>query len=369
MKKKILIVSMTVGSGHVRAGRALAEYADKYLPGLSVEHLDAADIASPLARLFNRKMYEITIQNFPELWGQAYKAFDHRSSANALRQISQLQAPFCKKLVRYIVSRQPDAIIFTYVGVAQLLSSTCRKRLPGVKIGMVVTDYHGHSLYNMPVIDHYFVADQFVKDDLVAAGVAADRVLVSGMPVSPSFYAPLLVQELKTKYGLPARQNVVLMMPNFLHREEVEPTIGELLALKPKISLVVLASGNKELYYQISASPLSGCDNLTLIDWTDAMNEFMRLADVVVSKPGGMTVSECISLAKPLVIINPIPGQEEANARFMERNSFGIIAHNRAEIVDGVLKSLRGRKRSNSFGQSPERNSCKEIFDYFLDSH
>ena len=366
MGKKILIVSMTVGSGHVRAGRALAEYADKYLPDISVEHLNAADIASPLARLFNQKMYETMVSNFPELWGRAYEAFDHRVSAEALRHISQLQAPFCKKLVRYIVSKRPDGIIFTYVGIAQLLSPICHKRLDGVNIGMVVTDYHGHSLYNMPAIDRYFVADEYVKDELVSAGVAGERIQVSGMPVSPSFYAKRSVPELKTKYGLTNRQPVVLMMPNFLSRDEVEPTIAELLARKPLINLIVVASGNKELYYQISSSPLGDKSNLTLINWTDAMDEFMRLSDVVISKPGGMTVSECISLAKPLVIINPIPGQEERNARFMERNHLGIIARDRRQIIEGVFKSLRRRARKNSFGQSLERNSCKEIFDYFL---
>lgn len=367
MEKKILIVSMTVGSGHVRAGRALAEYADKYLPGIRAEHLNAADIASPLARLFNQKMYETVVTNFPELWGQAYKAFDHRATAQALRRISQLQAPFCRKLVRYIVSKRPDGIIFTYVGIAQLLSPIFRRRLEGVKIGMVVTDYHGHSLYNMPAVDRYFVADQYVKDDLVSAGVAGERIQVSGMPVSPLFYARRPAQELKTKYGLNSRQPVVLMMPNFLPREEVEPTIAELLDLKQKINLIVVSSGNKELYYQISSSVLSDNDNLTLINWTDAMDELMRVSDVVISKPGGMTVSECISLGKPLVIINPIPGQEEANARFMERSNLGIIAADRRGIMEAVQKLLRRRSRKNISEQSLENNSCKAIFDYFID--
>ena len=366
MQKKILIVSMTVGSGHVRAGRALVEYADKYLPEILVENLDAADIASPLARLFNRDIYETVISNFPELWGKAYEAFDHKPTARALRGISQLQAPFCKKLIRYIFSKRPDGIIFTYIGIAQLLAPICRRRLGPVAIGMVVTDYHGHSLYNMPAIDRYFVADQFVKDGLVSAGVAGERIKVTGMPVSPSFYARRSVKELKTKYGLPARQPVVLMMPNFMPSQEVEQTIYDLLDLKPKVSLVVVTSGNKELNYHIGASPLSNNENLTLINWTDAMDEFMGLANVIVSKPGGMTVSECISLGKPLVIIKPIPGQEEANARFVERNKLGVVAHGQKEIAAAVSKYLQRNKKINSAGQSLERNSCKEIFDYFI---
>jgi processive 1,2-diacylglycerol beta-glucosyltransferase len=366
MQKKILIVSMTVGSGHVRAGRALAEYANAYLPQILAEHLDAADIASPLARLFNQKMYEITIQNFPELWGRAYKAFDRSAAAKALQQLARLQAPFCKRLVRYIVSKQPDGIIFTYVGIAQLLAPVCRQRLKNAKLAMVVTDYHGHSLYNIPSIDQYFAADRFVKDDLAQAGVDRQKIEITGMPVSPLFYARRSAQGLKTKYGLPARQPAVLLMPNFLPRGEAEPMIAGLLNLKPKINLIVITSGNKELYYQINSSPLSGNANLTLINWTDAMDEFMSLADAIISKPGGMTVSECISLGKPLIIINPIPGQEERNAQFIERNHLGIVANSRQEIVEAVIRSLRARKRKQSFVQSLERNSCKSIFNYFL---
>ena len=359
MKKKILIVSMTVGSGHVRAGRALAEYAHTYLPKILVEHLDAADIASPLARLFNQRMYEIAVQNFPELWGRAYKAFDRNTAAKALQQLAQLQAPFCKRLVRYIIAKQPAGIIFTYVGMAQLLAPMCRKRLKGAKLAMVVTDYHGHSLYNIPSIDQYFVADQFVKDGLAQAGVNRQKIEITGMPVNPLFYARHSVKDLKAKYGLSVRQPAVLLMPNFLPRDEVEPTIAGLINLKPRINLIIITSGNKELYYQINSSPLGSCDNLMLINWTDAMDEFMRIADAIISKPGGMTVSECISLGKPLIIINPIPGQEECNAQFIERNQLGIIANNRQEIIRAVARSLRARRHKQPFVQSLERNSCK----------
>lgn len=366
MTKKILIISMTVGSGHVRAGKALTDYADKYLPQLNVEHLDAADIASPLVRLVNQKFYEVAAHNFPKLWGDVYKIFDHKIAAQILAGASRLQEPFCRKLIRYIVSKQPDAVIFTYIGIAQLLAPSCRRRFNNIKIGIVVTDYHGHSFYNLPSADCWFVADSFIKNELVAAGVPADRIQASGIPVNPAFYTKRLVSELKIKYGIPLNRRVILMMPNFLPADEVEPAITALLNLKPQVSLIVITSGNKKLYYKINASSLAENKNLTLINWTDAPDEFMRIADVIISKPGGMTISECISLGKPLVIINPIPGQEEANARFMERNKYGVIARNPREIARAAAEFLRKNQNQKYSSQTLEQNSCKTIFDYFL---
>jgi len=366
MAKKILIISMTVGSGHVRAGKALVDYADKYLPQVNVEHLDAADIASPLVRLVNQKFYEVASHNFPKLWGDVYKVFDHKMAAKILSQASHLQEPFCRKLIRYIISRQPDAVIFTYIGIAQLLAPLCRRRLNNIKIGIVVTDYHGHSFYNLPSADCWFVADSFIKNELAAAGVPAGCIRVSGMPVNPAFYAKRSVSELKIKYGIPLNRHVILMMPNFLPSDEIEPAITALLNLKPQVNLIIITSGNKELYYKISLSPLAENKNVTLINWTDAPDEFMRIADVVISKPGGMTISECISLGKPLVMINPIPGQEEANARFMEQNKQGVMAHTPKEIAQAAAEFLRKNQSQKYPIQSLEQNSCKTIFDYFL---
>jgi len=196
--------------------------------------------------------------------------------------------------------------------------------------------------------------------------VPAGCIRVSGMPVNPAFYAKRSVSELKIKYGIPLNRHVILMMPNFLPSDEIEPAITALLNLKPQVNLIIITSGNKELYYKISLSPLAENKNVTLINWTDAPDEFMRIADVVISKPGGMTISECISLGKPLVMINPIPGQEEANARFMEQNKQGVMAHTPKEIAQAAAEFLRKNQSQKYPIQSLEQNSCKTIFDYFL---
>lgn len=364
MPKKILVISMTVGSGHVRAAEALAEYARVNLPDFSVEHLDAGTVASPVARLFNQKLYELSVEKFPKMWGRAYTTFDKKTAAFALGKASQLQVPFSRKLTRYLEAKRPSAVIFTYVGIAQMLAPVCKKAFPFMPQGIVVTDYHGHSFYSNPLLDYFFVADDFVKKGLVRAGVDPGKIAITGIPVNPQFYASRGAQPLKAKYGLDNGRPIVLLMPSSLAREDLDFAIGQLVGKTPRINLVVIASGNTELFESLQASEKFRQGTFTLIYWTEAMHEYMAMADAVISKPGGLTVSECVTLGKPMVIVNPIPGQEEYNAKYMVRHRLGIVAKRPTDIAAALATILRRAKRGATKITEP-KNSCKLIFDHF----
>lgn len=359
MKKKFLIISMKAGFGHLRAGEALADYAQSCLPDIIARHLDAGEIAPAPARLFNQKMYETMVREFPELWGRAYKAFDHRVPARALRHISRLQAPFCRKLIQEIVSYRPDAVIFTYVGIAQLLAPSCHRRLPGAKLAMVVTDYHGHSLYNIPAIDRFFVADDFVGKDLAAAGVDPSKIKITGIPVKKTFYADYNRQKIKRKLNLDNGAKNVLFVSRF-DKDFLLPALEKILALSERVNLIMVCGGNGTLYKKVK-SCVRG-QNFKLLRWTNRLDQYMKAADAVVSKPGGLTISECLALGKKIVMIDPIPGQEERNAEFVVRRGYGRMANNAEEIAAAVGECLHV---SESGSDLARLNACDEIFKCF----
>lgn len=359
MRKKILIVSMKAGFGHLRAGQALADYANECLPEIHATHLDAGEIAPPLAKLFNQKIYETAVREFPELWGKAYEAFDHRLPARALRHISRLQAPFCQKLINHVVSLQPDAVIFTYVAVAQLLAPSCRNRIKDVKLAMVVTDYHGHSLYNIPAIDCFFVADDFVSKDLESTGVDPSKIKITGIPVKKTFYADYNRQKLKRKLGFIDDSKTILFISR-LDRDFILPTLEKILNSKEPLNLIMVCGGNETLYQKIKKQ-IRRRKNFKILNWTNRLDQYMKAADIVVSKPGGLAISECLALGKKIIMVDPIPGQEERNAKFIARCGYGQIADGADQISLAVEKYLRDIKEE----PLTRINACDKIFSYF----
>jgi len=362
-KKKILILSMTAGSGHIRAAKALVEYAEANLPNVSAEHINISDIANPLIKLFNQDIFKLSVENWPKTWGKLYDASDNKPMASALSRAAKLQKPFNLKLAAYLKSKDPNGVIFTYSAPAQMLASTFRKYSPNIKLSLVVTDYHGHSFYNVPKIDKLFVPNQKVKDELLRAGVEEERISITGIPVNPRFYLKQDASELKAKYGLAAGRKTVLFMAScLLSQPDLIDAVRQMLAFDPKINLVFVASGNKEFYEAITGA-FPSQERLTVVNWTDAIDEYMKMSDVVISKAGGLTVSECLNLNKPMILLDPIPGQEERNAEFIEQNGLGVRIASIREI-DRALAKIGSLEEKKEPAVLPE-NSCEKIFKYF----
>lgn len=358
---------MKTGSGHIQAAKALAEYAQNNLPGIAAEHINLSDISNPLIKLINQDLFNISIENWPKAWGKIYEVSDNKLAASVISRASKLQRPFNYKVSRYLKSKKPEGIIFTHPAIAQMMGSSFKRYSSEIKLSLVVTDYHGHSFYNVPNIDRLFAANQTVKNDLLHIGVAEEKISITGIPVSPRFYLEQDIDELKRKYKIGGARPTVLFIASWssglLSESELVYIIKQLLESKPEINLIFLAGGNQEAY-EAAVRLFSGEKRFSAEFWTDAMDEYMRISDVVISKPGGLTVSECLALNKPMIIFNPMPGQEERNAEFVEENNFGVKAASEREIVSVLSKAMALAKDNSRFSAAKE-NPCTKIFQYF----
>jgi processive 1,2-diacylglycerol beta-glucosyltransferase len=225
---------------------------------------------------------------------------------------------------------------------------------------VVVTDYHGHSYYNVPLIDRYFVAIPEVKDDLVRVGVEEQKISVTGIPVSQKFYSGYDAKSLKRKLGFKNDFKTVLFVSR-LSKDFVIPAIEKLLGLEDKINLVMVCGGNDGLYKKIKET-FPARKNFKLFNWTNRIDEYMKISDVVISKPGGLMISECLALGKRIILTDPIPGQEERNAEFMAKYNYGKMALTAEEIIDAVGQSIILPRIELS---ADRPNACAEILKYF----
>ena len=356
--KKILAISMKTGWGHIKAAEALAEYAKINLPDFKITHVDLCEIEPRLGKFFEI-FYDITNDHLPTVWGAVYETFDKEMVSSAFRKVNGFQRLFNRRVSSYLRRQAPDGVIFTNVMPAPMIAPACRKLFPEMPLTVVVTDYHGHSYYNVPLIDRYFVAIPEVKNDLMRVGVDEQKINVTGIPVSQKFYTPYDRARLKHKFKFNNDFKTVLIVSR-LTKDFVLPTIEMLLA-RDNLNVVMICGGNDGLYQKIKEN-ISGRKNFKLLNWTNRIDEYMKISDVVVSKPGGLMISECLALGKKIIMTDPIPGQEERNAEFMSKYNYGKMAFEPSEIVAAVDECLR----LPEIKLLPDRaNACAKILGYF----
>ncbi len=350
---------MKTGWGHIKAARALEEYAKNNLPELKICHVDLCEIEPRLGKFFEI-FYDITNDHLPAVWGAVYETFDKGMVSSAFRKVNGFQRLFNRRVSRYVKKQAADGIIFTNVMPAPMMAPACRKLFPQIPMAVVVTDYHGHSYYNVPLIDRYFVAISEVKDDLVRIGVDEQKIEVTGMPVSQKFYGNYNQEKIKIKLGFKNNFKTVLFVSR-LSKDFVVPALEGLLATNEPVNLIMVCGGNNDLYKKIK-DIIPRRKNFKLLNWTNRLDEYMKAADVVVGKPGGLMISECLALGKKIIMTDPIPGQEERNAEFMAKYGYGKMAPDAERIVAAVGECLAMFKTKFSADRA---NPCARILDYF----
>ena len=359
-RRKVLIISMKAGYGHIKAGQALLDYAKTHLPNIEASHVDIADIDPSFKK--HTKIYDIISKKIPLIWGIGYKIFNVKLLSQAFKKVDIFSYFLGSYIKNYITKTKPDVILFTNVMPLPLFGFAFHKAFPNIKLGVVVTDYHGHFYYHFPFVDYYFVGSEAVAHDLIKAGTKKEKITVTGIPISPSFFVKQDKAELKIKYGISNDLPIVLLTTSFkIPEKDLLMLVSQLLGVKPEVNVIILTNNNQKFYHIIKNNFVDE-KRLHLVLWTDAMHEYMKLSDVVITKAGGLTVSECLILKEPMIIINPILGQEEYNAEFVQKNNFGKWVKNVDEIAK-VLPEMILLSKNKQMDLLEQENPCKKIFN------
>jgi len=350
---------MLSGFGHIRAGEALLDYAKENFKDIKIKHVDVCNI-DPFFKKYAR-IYKVFTKKFPFLWGMVYK---HLPTALA-KKIVFWGNITSNKIKEYVKQEKPDIIIFTNITIVPIFMADLKKILPNTKIAVIVTDYHAHPYYVFKEVDYYFVGHYKIKDSLMKIGIDKRKIIVSGIPINPKFYIKQNIKDLKKKYNIENSSPVVLFIASFrLQDKELLFILRQLLEFKPKVNLILITNGNKSLY-DLANDNFPKNDKLLIINWTNMMEEYIKISDVVISKAGGLTVTECLAIKKPMIIVRPIPGQEEHNATFVQENHFGQKVDNIKDITN-VLNKFILQKNNKVTEILPNGNPSKNIFEILL---
>jgi len=353
MKKRVLIVSASAGTGHVRAAEALAKaFADD--PRVeAVENIDALVYTNKLFRDFYSKLYIQLVRSAPQVLGWLYKSSDEPWKGDEVRlRLDRLNT---QPLVKFIRKFKPDITVCTHFMPTGIISHLIAKGLLEARLSVVVTDLDMHAMWLSRVFHRYFVAIDETRAHLEALGLPRERITVSGIPIDPVFAEPIDRRAVRLGYGLDPEKTTLLLSAGALGVSPTEIAVGRLMQLRNETQTVVICGRNEELQGRVAA--IVGVNNprFKILGYSDKMHELMKISDLFVGKPGGLTTSEALACGLPMAILSPIPGQEERNSDHLLEDGAAIRCNEMTTIPYKIDRLLDNPGRLDRMRQNAQK--------------
>ena len=350
--KRLLLVSVSAGNGHVRAAQALAAHAWKDFPQLRLQHIDMMQIVPAVFRKLYSDLYMKIASGLPEVWGWLYRKTDcepgHRLSGRIRRGIQRLCS---QRLFDEIRRYQPDVIICTHFLPAEVLGNAVMENRLDCQIWVQVTDFDLHQMWLHPGVSRYFVANEELAFRLESQGVPRAAIEVSGIPVMPGFATRPARPEAAARLHLDPERFTVLLMGGGAGMGIDTVGIAAMLKRYPALQVVVMTGRNHALCTALNELQGDYPDRLRPVGFTDEVASLMMAADLAITKPGGLSTSECLVCGLPMLLVNPIPGQEERNATFLLQEGAAVRADDPLTLQFRLQKLISNPERLASMRQ------------------
>jgi processive 1,2-diacylglycerol beta-glucosyltransferase len=310
-KRRVLIISTSAGTGHVRAAEALQKEFARSDQVSRVVHEDALHFTNKLFRDFYSTLYTRLVRTAPNVLGWVYRTSDEPWKGESVR--TQLDRLNTGQLVKFIRDFEPHLTVCTHFMPAGIISHLMEKEDLQTRLAIVVTDFDCHAMWLSRRFHRYFVAIEEAKAHLEALGLPAERITVSGIPIDPDFAEPGDRLALRLAHGLPANGITILLSAGALGLGPTELIVERLKDLRHVVQCIVVCGKNPETKERVEQA-VGDHRNFRILGYTHQMHELMKLSDLFIGKPGGLTASEALACGLPMVIVSPIPGQEERNS-------------------------------------------------------
>ncbi len=348
MAPRILVLSASVGAGHLRAAQAVERALRQTVPHATVENHDVLQLTNAAFRRLYGKAYLDLVNRAPHVLGYFYDLLDQpsRSGRNRGDRLRLLVEKLnLRNFTRLLEEQSWDLAINTHFLPAEIIASMRtrgRLTLPQVT---VTTDFETHRLWVNQPCDHYFTATLEGSLYLQSWGVPAQDTTPSGIPIDPVFATPKDRATLLAKHDLADDRPIILQLAGGFGVGPIEKIFQALLTIKKPLQLVLVAGKNTKVKEDIEKLSLPARHRVRILGYTHDMDELLSLATLVVTKPGGLTTSETLACGAIMVIVNPIPGQESRNSDFLLENGAAMKANNLVTLSHKVSALLEDPDR------------------------
>jgi processive 1,2-diacylglycerol beta-glucosyltransferase len=367
---RVLLLSASSGAGHVRAAQAL-EKAFRNHGGCSVEHVDSIDYVSKLFQKLYDQAYIALVRRAPDLMGFLYHRTDrpwsHPRRRLALDRLNTLP------MIRMLKRVQPDLCIATHFLPAEIIAWLIAKKKLHAHNAIVVTDYDVHAMWLCRTVERYYLAMRESAEYLAGVGVPREKLRVTGIPIDPLFETPIDRAQARRKLGLSPESQVLLISAGGYGVGPVEQLVNDLLAVERPWQIVTVTGKSEKLQKRLNELARTtgklpdGLARLVPVGFTKEMDAYMAAADALIGKAGGLTTSEALARGLPMVLVEPIPGQEERNADHLLEAGAAIRCNNLAaaawKIADLLGHPERLQAMSSAARSMARPNAARAIVE------
>jgi len=284
------------------------------------------------------------VKTVPQVYSYIYDRAERATHVPAFRRwVSQYTASNLRKLVD---ERKPDLVVCTHAFPCGVMSEYKRQFDPALPVVGIVTDFVVHPFWIYTNIDAYSVATPEMRQALIARGVLDDRILLSGIPVDPRFATPRLpAAALRAELDLPRDRRIVLIMGGGVGIGPLDKMMRALGTVDVPLAAAVIVGRNKRLERRVIAAAEHTAYPLRVLGFVDNVFDYMHASDVLLSKPGGLTSSEALAARVPMILVKPLPGQEERNTRYLVTRKAAIRAKGDKQLAAAVKDVLTSETR------------------------
>ena len=374
--KKALIFYACYGGGHISAANSIKECIEKNYPDVEPIAIDFMDYLNKTIDKLTITAYEEMAKKAPSLWGTVYMKSEKGPLARFSIDSNKLLAI---KLHFLIKKYNPDYIISTHPFSSQMCAYLKEKnKLHHVKLATVMTDFAPHDqwLVGSQYIDYFFVAHDAMKKSLEQKGISENKVFATGIPLSNRFFLQYDKDALLKDFNLSNDKFTILFFAGGrfgLGKKNTYKILEDIARYMDNVQVIAISGKNKKMFDSFNEIVIKYKreNDIKVLGFTDKVPELMHISDIVISKPGGLTTSECLACGLPMIVINPIPGQEEQNAEFLESSNLAFWIKNDDNPLGVIFKVFNNKDIVNNLKENvskfAKKNSTKDICEILFE--
>lgn len=363
---KILILTAATGGGHIRAAVAIEKYLRENCPGIIVQTEDALKVIGSVLDKTICDGYHFLATKAPKMFGKLYERSNQETHfANLVPKLSGL---FRRRLLPMIEEFQPDVIITTHPFVTEMIFYLKEDGKLDAILVCVMTDYGPHKTWLSNRVDAYVVSNEDMAASMVRyMNVPQDKVYPFGIPVHDVFFKKADRQALLREMGLDEDRMTILIMAGSFGVNNILGVFREITALPEEFQLIIITGRNEKLYEAFEKEVNNSPKKCKLVYFTNEVEKYMKAANLIVTKPGGLTISEALACNIPMAVFDAIPGQEEDNANFLMSHGMAVRIGKGDSCAKTIEELLNNERKLRQMKESCEKFDKSRSIPNMLD--
>ncbi len=365
---KVLILSITAGQGHHSAAKSISSALEER--GVTVKTVDVyKQIDKNLCDAVN-KGYLISTKHTPKAYRAIYELIDSKKAPATKYSLQSIMGILLAiKFEKFIEDFKPDVIICTHIFAAQVINELKRRdRLCEVPTIGIVTDYTIHPFWeDVTYIEYIDIASELLTQRALMKGISEKRLCSFGIPVQKKFSNKHSKLDARKEIGLNATTPTILVMAGSMGYGNMPEIISGIHRFDENCQILAVCGNNKKLFKKLENH---ASNNVKVYSFTDKVNIMMDAADCIVTKPGGLTTSEAMAKKLPMILVNPIPGQEDRNLEFFLNNGVALSVTKTFTIEEALYFMFRDKDRlelmEHQINKLAKPNAASDIADFAI---